>query len=147
MTKELNAAKQQMQRRERYRSLMDYSIYGGIVAFFIAMAVWILAYEANWVLFGGLALYYAGFVGYFAVRWYAPMSLIDEREWEMEYEASAMTLGVMAVIGVITIPGGVVLEETGYLSLPTLFSGFAVGYVLLFVIFGIVYTYLRHTQY
>ena len=145
MSGEISAAKQRMRRRKQYRTWMDRAILLGVLAFFIAVGVWMVA-DVDVVLYVGLALYYGGFLAHVGIRQYSSMPLIDEREWEIEAKASALTLGVVAVLGIITIPGWTVLDATGVLTMPTLVGGMASGFVLLFVIFAVAYIYVSRTH-
>ena len=123
-------------RRTRYRRVAFGSLVVGIVGFVLADVV-----NAPVV---GVGVYWVGFVGFFAVRRWAPMTLFDERDCALERQASYDTLRLAAVGLVLLAPTAATLEEIGYYNTPPLVEGVLWGYAGLFAVFGVAYLARRY---
>jgi len=121
----------QLAKRKRYRRGYGGSLIAGMIGLFVASG---LGYPLV-----GIALYWAGVLGMGVVKWLSPVSLFDEREERLDERAAALALNVMTVIGVITIPGAVALEEAGYLTITPLMTGAALAYVGFFAVVAACY--------
>lgn len=127
---------EQLARRRRYRRLSVGSLLAGMAGTFVAIAV---GYPLV-----GIGLYWLGALGMLAVLWGAPIELFDEREQVLEQRASWATLNLFAVALIVVFPGLVALEEAGVYEMPTAVSTAMWGYVLLYAVFGVVYTAYRY---
>jgi hypothetical protein len=121
---------------QRYRRLMYASIVVGVVAF-------IVADELGYSLVG-LAVYWAGIVAFFAIWKGTSVTLFDERDTELERRASHVTVGIVGVLGVLTFTSMVVVGETATVEIPQVVWNLFLGYALLFVLWGVVYTVLKY---
>lgn len=92
----------------------------------------------------GVLVYWAGFFGMLGVWYFSPVTLYDERDTAIERKASDYTLGVFAFVLVLGAPGGAVLEAGGFVTLPDAFHGAVWVLVAVYVVFGVIYTALRH---
>lgn len=128
-------AKQHVQKREQYSKWINRSVGIGVASFFIATAVWMITDE-QLVLFAGLGLYWLGALGMGIGYWYSPVSLRDEFEQHMEWEANRATSTFIAVVVIIGVPADVVLSTTGVYTAPAAIRGAIWGYLLLTFIFG-----------
>jgi peptidoglycan biosynthesis protein MviN/MurJ (putative lipid II flippase) len=122
---------ERLEKRKRYRWAYVGSLLTGIVAMFVAMR---LGYPLV-----GIGLYWAGVLGMGVVFWCSPVELFDERDRSLERRAAALTLNVMAVVGVATIPGAVFLEKAGYLTITPTMTGMALGYLAFYAVGAAVY--------
>ena len=114
--------------RKRYKRIA-YGLLGvGIAALFVAIAV------DRFVL--GVALYWAGGIGMGLVQRFSPVDLYDERDTTIERRASQTTMNVFAYVFVLGAPGGLVLEESGFVELPGAFHGAMWTLFAIYVAFG-----------
>lgn len=141
MTEELTA-KQQVQKREQYSKWINRSVGFGVASFFIATVMWMIT-EEQLVLFVGVGLYWLGAVGMGVGYWYSPVSLRDEFEQHMQWEASQATSAFIAVVVIIGVPADVVLSTTGVYTAPAAIRGAIWGYLLLTFIFGAAHWYVK----
>ncbi len=141
MTEEFTT-KQQVQKREQYSKWINRSVGFGVASFFIAMATWMIT-EEQLVIFAGLGLYWLGSIGMGIGYWYSPVSLKDEFEQHMEWEANQATSLFIAVVVIIGIPADVVLNITGVYTAPAAIRGAIWGYLLLTFIFGASHWYVK----
>jgi hypothetical protein len=141
MTEDLTA-KQQVQKREQYSKWMSRSVGAGVVSFFITMLVWTIT-DQQPVLFVGLGLYWLGALGMGIGYWYSPVSLRDEFEQQMEWEANQAVSVFIAAATIIGIPADVVLSTTGVYTAPAAVRGAIWGYMLLVLIFGAAHRYVK----
>lgn len=123
-------------RRRQTRRLTFGILLVGVVGFLLADAV------GRPVL--GVGIYWAGVLGFFAVRRWSDVSLADERDCELERRASYDALRIAAVALVVGAPATVVLREAGYLEFSPTLQGAIVGYIALFLVFGIAYVVRRY---
>lgn len=123
-------------RRTRYRRVAFGLLVAGITGF-------ALADVANYPVIG-VAIYWLGFVGFFAVRRWAPMELFDERDCSLERQASYDTLRLAAVALVLLAPTAATLEEIGYYAIPPIVEGAIWSYAGLFAVFGVAYLARRY---
>ncbi len=135
MTETTTPAKQRIDKRQRYKRLMYGSLAVGMVG--IVAGSFLGQYLV------GVLVYWAGFFGMLAIWQLSPVTLYDERDAELERKASDYTLGVLAIAGVLAIPGLVLLESEGVLTLPAAFDGAALLFVAIFAVFAVIYTGLR----
>lgn len=136
MTETPSSTEHRIQRRRRHKWLLYGSLGAGIVGLLIGFSL-----DQYLV---GVLVYWAGFAGMLGVWQFSPVTLYDERDAAIERKASDYTLGVFAIAGVLAIPGLVALEANGALTLPAAFDGVALTFVAVFVVFGVIYTALRH---
>lgn len=141
MTEDLTA-KQQVRKREQYTKWINRFVGFGVASFFIATAVWIIT-EEQLVLFAGLGLYWLGAIGMFVGYWYSPVSLRDEFEQQMEWEANQAVSAFIAVVTIGGIPADVVLSTTGVYTAPAAVRGAIWGYLLLVFVFGAAHWYVK----
>jgi hypothetical protein len=141
MTQELTA-KQQVQKREQYSKWINRSVGAGVVSFFIATVVWTIT-DQQLVLFVGLGLYWLGALGMGIGYWFSPVSLRDEFEQQMEWEANQAVSAFIAAATIIGIPADVVLGTTGVYTAPAAVRGAIWGYMLLVFIFGAAHWYVK----
>ncbi len=135
MTETKTSAKQRIDRRKRHKRLMYGSLAVGLVG--IVAGSFLGQYLA------GVLIYWGGFFGMLAIWQFSPVTLYDERDVALERKASDYTLGVLAIAGVLGIPGLVALETAGVLTLPAAFDGAALLFVGIFATFAVIYTGLR----
>jgi len=135
MTETPTAANQRLDRRKRHKRLMYGSLLVGLIG--IVAGALIGQYLA------GVLIYWAGFFGMLAIWQVSPVTLYDERDTELERKASDYTLSVLAITGVLAIPGLVLLESEGILTLPAAFDGAVLVFVGIFAVFAVIYTALR----
>jgi|APHM01.1.fsa_nt_gi hypothetical protein len=134
MTEDLTAT-QQVQKREQYTKWINRSVGAGCVGLFISILVWTFTDQQS-VLFAGLGLYWLGALGMGAGYRYSPVSLRDEFEQQMEWEANQVVSVFIAAIVIIGIPADVVLSATGVYTAPAVIRGAIWGYLLLVFVFG-----------
>jgi hypothetical protein len=135
MSEELTAARR-VQKREQYTKWIHRSVGIGVAGFFIATAAWMLT-DNQVVLFAGLGVYWLGCLGMGVGYWYAPVSIRDELEQRMEWEASRTMAVFVAAVTVIGLPAEVVLSTTGVYTVPPALRGAIWGYLLLVFVFGV----------
>ncbi|CDK39828.1 hypothetical protein DM2_1055 [Halorubrum sp. DM2] len=122
--------------RKRYKRIA-YGLLGvGILALWIAIAL------DRFVL--GVALYWAGGIGMGLVQRFSPVDLYDERDTTIEREAGHYTMKVFAYVFVLGAPGGLVLEESGIVTLPGEFYGSMWTLFALFVAYGAFVIYYKY---
>ena len=141
MTEEFTA-KQQVQKREQYSKWINWSVGLGVASFFIATALWMIT-EAQFVLFAGLGLYWLGAIGMGIGYWYSPVSLRDEFEQHMEWEAGQAVSAFIAAVTIIGIPADAVLSTTGVYIAPAGVRGAIWSYLLLVFVFGAAHWYVK----
>ncbi|WP_435062598.1 DUF2178 domain-containing protein [Halobaculum sp. EA56] len=125
-------------RRRRYRLLMAGTLLGGVAA---GLALRSLDYHV-----AGEAVYWLGVLGFLAVWRFSPVTLFDERDEALERHASALTLGVFAVILPVGASAARLATRLGRYDVPELVWGALYGYVGLFVVFALAYGWLRRTR-
>ena len=123
-------------RRRRYRRGAFGILAAGIAGFVIGISI---DYPVV-----GVGIYWAGFVGFFAVERWSPVELFDERDCALERRASYDALRLTGAALVVLAPGASVLEETGRYEIPRAVEGAFLGYVVLFAVFGITYLVRRY---
>lgn len=133
-----------LETRRRYRRWMDRSIGAGILGLFVAFGAWIVV-PADPLVFAGVAIYWLGFLGYLGIWKGTSVTLFDEREEQMELKASGLTLSVFAFVLVFSAPAVVALSITDVYTVPPELWGAITAYVAVFVVFGIVYTYVKRS--
>lgn len=137
MTEDLTAT-QRVETRERYSKWINGSVGIGVAGFLVATAAWILTDEPL-VLFTGLGLYWLGCLGMAIGMWTSPVSIQDELDQQIELEASATTLAVVAGVTIVGLPAEVVLNSTGIYTAPAAIRGAIWGYMLLILVFSFSY--------
>lgn len=123
-------------RRRRYRRLAFGILMGGVVGFAIA--------DGTGYPVVGVGIYWLAFVGFFAVRRWAPVALFDERDCALERQASYDTVRLAGLALVVLAPTAAALEEVGYYETPPAVEGAVWGYVVLFAVFGVAYLGRRY---
>ena len=122
----------------RYRRLMYASILVGVAGFVVGV-------EFDYPLVG-LAVYWAGILGFFVVWRGSSVELFDERDADLERRASHLTVQVAGIVGVLTMTTLVVLGEATDVAVPREVWG---GFLALsgqFLVFGIAYGYVKRRR-
>jgi uncharacterized membrane protein len=127
-----------LDRIRRYRRLMYGSILVGVLGF-------VAGSELDYPLVG-LAVYWAGILGFVAVWKGTSVTLFDERDAALERRASHVTLQVAGVVGVLTMTSMVVLEEATTTGVSERVWGGFLALSGLFVLYGVVYLFLRYRR-
>jgi len=135
-------ATQRVQKREQYRTWINRSAGIGVAGFFLANAVWWLIDEPL-ALYAGLGVYWLGCLGMGIGYWASPVSVRDELEQQMEWEANQAMTTFIVVVVIIGIPADVVLSTTGVYTAPAAVRGALWGYLLLVFIFGAAHWYVK----
>lgn len=130
------ATMNQLETRRFYRRLMGACLAVGIVAYVVGL---LLGY-----IILGTAVYWAGFLGMVGVWKRTSIELYDEREQQIELEASRWTLEVFAYVLVLGGPGLVAFEATGYYDASPELWGTFYAYCALSLVFGAIYTVHRY---
>ena len=133
MTEDLTA-NGRVETREQYEEWINRSVWAGVASIFVATAVWIVTGEPL-ALFAGLGLYWLGCLGMAVTYWRSPVAVQDELERQIEREASATTVTVIAVVTIIGLPAEVVLNSTGVYTAPAALRGAIWGYFLLVLVY------------
>ena len=92
----------------------------------------------------GEAVYWLGIIGFLAVWLGTPLTLFDERDQEIERQASQITLTLFAVVLVVGASAGRVLSYTNMYTVPAAIWAALWGYAALFGTFIIVYLWVRY---
>lgn len=129
---------EQLAQRKRYR----WGYFGSVVAAVIGL--WIASLAGYPIV--GVLLYWIGIGAMFVLLFRAPVQLFDERDQRLEQRAASLTLNTVAIAGIIAIPGAVALQEAGIIEIPKWTMGAILGFVGLFVVFGIYMIYLSRRQ-
>jgi len=122
--------------RKRYKRIAYALLGAGIIALWIGIAV------DRFVL--GVACYWAGGLGMGFVQRFSPVELYDERDSTIERKASQTTMNVFAYVFILGAPGGLVLEESGIVTLPGEFYGAVWTLFAIFVVFGVSVLYYKY---
>jgi len=122
----------------RYRRLMYACIAVGVVGF-------IAAVELDYPLVG-LVVYWAGILAFFAVWKGTSVTLYDERDIDLERRASLLTLQIAGVVGVLAMTVLVVAGQVPSLAVPERVVGGFLAISGLFLVYGVVYTVVRHRR-
>ena len=141
MSEEITA-KQRVEKREQYSTWINRAAGAGSVGFVVATTVWVLTDEPL-VLYAGLGTYWLGCLGMALGYWYSPVSLRDEFERHMEWEANRAASTFVAVVVLVGIPADVVLSTTGVYTAPGPVRGAVWGYLLLVFVFGAAHWYVK----
>ncbi|WP_123620109.1 DUF2178 domain-containing protein [Halorubrum sp. CSM-61] len=110
--------------RKRYKRIAYGLLGAGILALWIAIALDRFAI--------GVALYWAGGIGMGLVQRFSPVDLYDERDAAIERKAGRNTMNVF----VLGAPGGLVLQESGLVTLPGEFHGAMWTLFAIYVVYG-----------
>lgn len=89
-------------------------------------------------------VYWLGIIGFLAVWLGTPLTLFDERDREIERQASQITLSLFAVVLVVGASAGRVLSYTDMYTVPAAIWAALWAYVALFGTFSIVYLWVRY---
>ncbi|PSQ31005.1 hypothetical protein BRD16_04370 [Halobacteriales archaeon SW_6_65_46] len=141
MSEEITA-KRRVEKREQYTKWINRSVGIGVAGFFAANVAWWFT-DAALALYVGLGIYWLGCVGMGVGYWVSPVSLRDEFEQQMEWEASQATTVFITAVTVVGIPADVVLSVTGTYTAPAVVRGAIWGYLLLVFIFGAAHWYVK----
>lgn len=125
-----------LSRRRRYRRMAFGVLAAGAIGYVIAVAI-------NYPIIG-VGIYWLGFVGFFAVKWWVPITLFDERDCALERQASYDALRLVGVALIVLGPTAGTLAEIGYYELPPVAVGALFGGVALYAVFGISYLVRRY---
>ena len=124
---------------------MNYSLAGGIGGLFAATLLWVYVPE-DLVVFAGVAVYWLGFLGSIVIWKGTSTTLFDEREQQLELKASGITLGVFGYVVVFGVPAMVALSVTDTYTVSSTIWDVLVGYLGLFVVFAVAYTYVKYVH-
>lgn len=122
--------------RKRYKRIAYGLLGAGILALWIAIAL------DRFVL--GVVLYWTGGIGMGVVQRFSPIELYDERDKTIERKASQSTLNVFAYVFILGAPGGLVLAETGAVTLPGEFYGATWTLFAIYVVYGAAVAYHKY---
>jgi len=122
--------------RKRYKRIAYGSLGVGIAALWIGIATDRFAL--------GVLLYWAGGLGMGLVQRFSPVALYDERDTTIERKASQNTMNVFAYVFVLGAPGGLVLEESGVVTLPGEFYGAMWTLFAVSAVFGVSVLYYKY---
>lgn len=129
----MNETSNVLETRQKYRSWMNRamgtSIFGGAALLTAAALL-----ERDLLVFLGVAVYWAGMLGYLAIKRRSPVRTRDEREARISQEASELTLNVLAAVLIFGAPAITVLETTGAYEV----SRFVWGMVTMLVVVAMV---------
>lgn len=143
MNEQLNPEKK-VEKREKYRKWINWSVGIGITSSLVATAVWMIT-EEQVALFIGLGMYWLGAIGMGMGYWLSPVQLRDEFERQMESKANQTVSAFIAVVTIIGIPADVVLSTTDVYTIPPTIRGVIWGYLVLVFIFGISHWYVKRS--
>lgn len=90
----------------------------------------------------GLAVYWAGFLGFVGVWKGSPVTLYDERHERIERRAAMRTVGIVGAALILVGPALPALSGAGY-EPPTLVVGALYGYAAMFGVYGAVCLWMR----
>ena len=137
---DLEAARKELEKRERSQRWMNYSLWAGILSLFIAIGIWMTVPE-DIVVFAGTGLYWLGFLGMLGIYFGTSISLEDERDAQIAAEAGGVTLGAIAVLFVFFTPAAVALDATGTYQMPAEVWGVSGAFFLVFAIYSVSHWY------
>ncbi|MFC7058284.1 hypothetical protein [Halovenus salina] len=138
----LSEGRKRLQQRKRYKRLFYGTLTAGIVGYLALLGVWNRV-GGDAVAVGAVGVYWGAFVLGLAILHFGPSEIEDEREQEINAEASGRTIGIAALILILGAPGSATLEQTGVYTAPSWFSGMMWGYALLFGIFAVSHWYTK----
>ena len=121
--------------RKRYKRIAYGTLGVGIAALLIGIAI------DQFLL--GVLLYWAGGIGMGLVQRFSPVELYDERDTTIERKASQNTMEVFARVFILGVPGGLVLEANGIVTLPGEFYGAMWTLFAVSAVFGASVVYYR----
>ena len=121
--------------RKRYKRIAYGTLGVGIAALLIGIAI------DQFLL--GVLLYWAGGIGMGLVERFSPVDLYDERDTTIERKASQNTMEVFARVFILGVPGGLVLEANGIVTLPGEFYGAMWTLFAVSAVFGASVVYYR----
>lgn len=136
MLQTITATKGPLESKRFYRRLMGVCVVVGCLTYIVAITL-------GYVLLG-TAVYWMGFLGLLGIRYGTGIELYDEREQQIEREAGGLTLTLFAFVLVLGAPGLVALDSAGYYEAPPELFGAMYGYAVLYLVFGVIYTFHRH---
>lgn len=119
----------------RYRYLFWASLVIGVLGFLVGSS---LGYPIV-----GVGVYWAGVLGMIVIWKGTSIQVFDEREQALDRRASHITLTIVGLALIIGGPGGVIVTELGH-EIPPVLDGALWGYTAQFVLFGIVYLWIRY---
>jgi len=131
-----------VRKREKYRTWITRTVGIGVAGFFIANVAWWIT-DASLALYAGLGVYWLGCLGMGIGYWASPVSVRDEFEQHMVWEASQATYTFVTAIVIIGIPADVVLSVTGTYTAPAALRGAIWAYLLLIFVFGGAHWYVK----
>lgn len=133
---------QRVQKRDQYRTWINWAAGIGVAGFSLAYAVWWVT-DASMALYAGLGIYWLGCLGMGLGYWASPVSVRDEFEQQLVWEASQVTYAFVAFVTIFGIPADAVLTVTGTYTPPAVITGALWGYLLLVFIFGGAHWYVK----
>ncbi|WP_299331685.1 hypothetical protein [Haloplanus sp.] len=143
MSEELTASTR-VEKRRWYRTWIHRSVGVGCIGFFFATAVWMFT-EDPLALYAGLGVYWLGCLGMGLGYWASPVSLSDEFEKQLQWDATQLSSTVIVVAVIVGIPADTVLSVTGTYTAPAAIRGAIWGYLLLVLLFGASHWYVKRT--
>jgi uncharacterized membrane protein len=94
----------------------------------------------------GLAVYWAGVLGFVAIWKGTSVQLFDERDAALDRRASHVTLQIAGAVGILTMTTLVVLENATAVMVGERVWGGFLALSALFVLYGVVYTVIRYRR-
>lgn len=118
------------------------SVGVGCAGFFLGTVAWVLTDNA-FALYAGVGVYWLGCLGMGVGYWASPVSIRDEFEKQLQWEATQLSSSVIAVVVLVGVPADVALSVTGTYTAPAAIRGAIWGYLLLIFIFGASHWYVK----
>ena len=136
MTQNATYGTNRLSRIRRYRRLMFGSLVVGVAA---GLGLRALDYPLL-----GEAIYWLGVFGFLVVWLGTSVTLFDERDAALERRASQLTLLLAGVVLIVGASAARVLPRVSDVTVSPAIRGALYAYVALFVVFGVVYGWLRY---
>lgn len=137
MTHTETHATERLARQRLYRRLMIGFVLGGVAVALVLRDL--LGYPLL-----GEAIYWLGILGFLAVWLGTDLTLFGERDRALEQRASQLTLTLFAVVLVVGASAGRVLPKVSAYDVPPEVWPALYAYASVFVVFGVVYAWLRY---
>lgn len=136
MTQTVSSAGGQLARMRRYRRLMFGSVVGGVA---ISLVLRYLGYPVV-----GEAVYLLGFAAFLSIWQGTSITLVDEREKDIERRASTVTLTVTAFALIFAASGSRLYTALTASTIPTWLHYTIYAFIAQFVLFGAAYAWYRY---
>lgn len=139
---DLEAARERLGRRRRYRRLFYGVLAVGVLGYFVVVGAWTQV-GGDILPFVAVGVYWLAFFAALGVYYLGPVELEDERDHRMSARAADLTVYVFVFVLVLGAPGVATLEQTEVYTAPSWYWGAMGGYALLFVVYALAYGYVK----